>query len=119
MYRRNIRFKDPKPLEIMIRMLWILALALLAAQIALGAGPKQKSYASEEDAVQDLVAGVKAHDKTALLATFGADAEPLIASGDAVADRNAGERFVKAYDQSHTLTGSNDANTILEVGRDR
>jgi hypothetical protein len=119
MYRRDIRFKDPKPIEIMIRMLCILALAVLAAEIALGAAPQQRSYASAEDAVQDLVVGVKAHDKKALLDMLGADATPLIESGDPIADRNAGDRFIKAYNQSHALTRSDDTKTILEIGKDR
>ncbi|HEY1269575.1 MAG TPA: DUF2950 domain-containing protein [Candidatus Binatia bacterium] len=119
MYRRDIRFKDPKPIEIMIRMLCILALAVLAAQIALGAAPKQRIYASAEDAVNDLLAGVKAHDKKVLLDILGTDARPLLESGDPVADRNAGERFVKAYGESHTLSRSGDTKAILEIGKDR
>jgi hypothetical protein len=119
MYRRDIRFKDPKPIEIMIRMLCILALAILAAQMALGGVPSQRSYASAEDAVHDLIAGVKAHDKKVLLDILGFHSRPLLDSGDPVADRNAGERFLKAYDESHTLIRSGDAKTILEVGKDK
>ncbi len=71
MYRRDIRFKDPQAVEILLRTLSILALALLAAQLALGAVPKQRSHASPQAAVQDLIAGVKAHDKKALLDQSG------------------------------------------------
>lgn len=73
MYRRDIRFKDPKPIDIMIRMLCILALAVLAAQIALGAPTKERNHTSHT--VQNLVAGISStRPAPAIAATPGRQA---------------------------------------------
>src|SRR5215813_3657627 len=117
MYRRDIGFKDSDAVEILLRTLCILA--LLAAQIALGAAPKQRSYASAEDAVQDLVASVKAHDKKVLLDILGFDSKPLLESCDPVAERSACDRFIKAYGEFHALTRPDGAKATLEIGNDR
>ena len=79
---------------------WLLFIA--AAMLAVAADGQaqtahQKTYATPEDAASALVAAVKAHDRSAILATLG-NASTWISSGDAVADRAAGDRFVAAYE---------------------
>lgn len=69
--------------------------------------------------MQQLVAAVRAGDSKALLDILGPDAKALIASGDAVADRESRERFAKGYDEANKLERSGDAKAILSVGRDR
>jgi hypothetical protein len=78
----------------------------------------QKTYAAPEDAVKDLMAAVKAGDQKALLAILGPEAKPLLSSGDKVADRESGERFLKAYEEGNKLEKSGDAKAVLNVGKD-
>jgi DUF2950 family protein len=96
-----------------------LAIAILTAS-TVGATNKQRYFATPEEAVTDFVAAVRAHDQKALLAILGPQGEPLVASGDAVADRAAGEQFVQGYDQAHTVVQSDDGKTAtLETGTDK
>lgn len=87
-----------------MRSLFVLAFSLLlaAANPAAAAG-SPKAFATPEDAVQQLVAAVRAGDSKALLDILGPDAKALIASGDAVADRESRERFAKGYDEANKL----------------
>jgi hypothetical protein len=96
----------------------LLALVAMAA-LAVAAGTAQKHFKSPEEAAQALAVAVKAHDRAALLALLGSDAEGIIDSGDPVADREAGKRFASAYDTKHALEKKGDAEAVLEVGADR
>src|SRR4030095_1553551 len=96
-----------------------LALMLVAVLIvtgAWGAAPADKTYASPEDAVNALVAALKAHDRAATLAVLGNVGE-WISSGDKVADRAVGERFVAAYDAKHAITRDGDTAKLV-IGND-
>jgi len=98
-----------------------LVIAFAAALVATPArgADKQRTFATPEEAITDLVAAVKADDKKALMAILGPEGEPLVYSGDSVADRTAGENFVQSYDQAHTVVKSDDGNSVsLETGAD-
>jgi hypothetical protein len=82
------------------------------------AAPKQKTYASPEEAVKDLMGAAKAGDSKALLAILGPEAKPILSSGDAVADREGRERFVKSYEEASKLEKSGDAKVVLNTGKD-
>ena len=83
-----------------------LALAIvLALQGVALAAPVQKSFASLDEAVNALVAAIRAADRKALVEILGSQGTPLVWSGDAVADRAAFQRFVAAYDRAHRLQG--------------
>jgi hypothetical protein len=49
---------------------------------------------------------------------FGHGAEPLISSGDKVADRAVRERFVAMYDEGHRLVKEGDTQAVLQIGKD-
>ena len=91
---------------------------LVTAGTAFGAESKQKTFAAPEDAAKALVAAVKAGDKKAMLEILGSGAKPIVDSGDAVADKQAGERFVKAYDEANKLEKSGDSKAVLSIGKD-
>jgi len=96
-----------------------LALMLVAVLIVTGAwaaAPADKTYASPEDAVNALVAALKAHDRAATLAVLGNVGE-WISSGDKVADRAVGDRFVAAYDAKHAITRDGDTAKLV-IGND-
>jgi hypothetical protein len=95
-----------------------LALAIvLALQGAALAAPAQKSFASLDDAVNALVAAIRAADRKALVEILGPQGTPLVWSGDTVADRAAFQRFVAEYDQAHHLVGGG-GKVVLHVGSD-
>jgi len=90
--------------------------AMLAAPFALAAD-KQKTFATPEEAAAALVAAIKAGDKKANLAILGSEAKPVLESGDAVADKAAGARFVRAYEEANKLEKSGDAKAVLVIGK--
>jgi hypothetical protein len=53
-----------------------------------------------------------------ILTILGADAEKWVWSGDAVADRAAGEGFVRAYDEKHVVVPQGEGRAALSIGRD-
>ena len=93
-----------------------LAIVIGLQGVALAA-PAQKSFESLDDAVNALVAAVRAADRKALVQIFGPQGRQLVWSGDDVADRAAFQRFVAAYDRSHRLEGGG-GRVMLYVGED-
>ena len=103
-----------------VSVLATLLLAFLFAAFAVArahaAPPAQKTFATPEDAVAALVAAVKAHDVAATRAVLG-NAPGALSSGDRVADRTLGEKFIAAYEQKHAI--AKDGNTAkLTIGAD-
>jgi len=82
------------------------------------AAPKQRTYASPQDAVKDLMAAAKADDLKAMLAVLGAGAKAIITSGDAVADKQGRARFVKSYEEASKIELAGEAKAILSTGKD-
>lgn len=94
--------------------IWLLVALIALSLWSAGVFAAAKTFATAEDAVNALVTAVKAHDRTAIHAVLGTT-DASIESGDAVADRAAGERFVKAYDEKHSLVADGDV-TKLVIG---
>jgi len=67
------------------------------------AAKAQQSFNSPDDAASALAAAVKSGAKQDLLKVFGANGEDIIDSGDEVADKEAREKFLAAYDAKHTV----------------
>lgn len=82
------------------------------------AAPKQRVYASPQEAVNDLVAVMKAADSKAMLAVLGSGAKSIISSGDAVADKRDRERFVKSFEEASRIEMAGDAKAVLSTGKD-
>ena len=94
---------------------------LLATEVGAATSKRaaqQRSFASADEAAAALVAAVRAHDRSALVAILGAGSDLWITSGDANADRAAGERFVKQFDEKHTIVPDGDSRATLAVGAD-
>ena len=90
---------------------------MLALQCATFAAPAQKTFASLDEAVNALVAALRAADRTALVEILGPQGNPLVWSGDDVADRAAFQRFTAEYDRAHRLEGGG-GKVVLYVGDD-
>jgi len=80
---------------------------------------KPQEFDSPEAAAAALVEAAKSADNSALLKVLGKDGKSLVDSGDAVADKNARERFVARYTEGNTLDKSDPEFVTLEVGEDK
>ena len=95
-------------------------LVLIASVVALSAcARKPQEFDSPEAAAQAMVEAAKSDGNGALLKLFGKDGEPLVDSGDEVADKNARERFLERYAEANSLDKSATEFAILEVGADK
>jgi Protein of unknown function (DUF2950) len=68
--------------------------------------------------VQALVEAAQRNDTTTLLAILGPEAKSLVSTSDPVSDRENRERFVKSYEEGHTLVPSGDTKVVLQIGKD-
>ena len=98
--------------------LMVLILALSGARISNATQSSQRTFASPDEAVQALVTALKSNSNKAALAVLGDNARSIIESGDPVADRNAHDRFLQAYDAAHSLVPVDDGRTVLQIGTD-
>lgn len=76
-----------------------------------------KRFASAEEATEALVTALRANDAKTLIGILGSEGRTLIASGDAVADRQLREKFLQAYDAGNRLIPYG-TRTVLRVGAD-
>jgi hypothetical protein len=90
---------------------------LLAGCDYFGAG--QQSYATPDEAVAALVEATKSGDTDGMLRVLGADAQPLLESGDAIADANGREIFVEHYTARNELAEEGPDRAILLIGDDQ
>jgi hypothetical protein len=68
--------------------------------------------------VRTLIEAAQKNDTATLLAVLGPEAKALVDTGDPVADRESLERFVKSYEEAHTLVPSGDTKVVLQIGKD-
>jgi Protein of unknown function (DUF2950) len=83
-----------------------------------GAKTTRKFFTSPEEAVQRLVAAVQNNDRKELLAILGPGSQPIVSSGDRVADRNVREWFVKLYQEKQQIEGADTGRAILIIGNE-
>ena len=77
----------------------------------------QQVFKTPEEAATALAAAIKSGTTRDVLKVLGRDGVEIMYSGDEVADREARERFVGAYDAKHNVTVEGDK-AILVVGAD-
>jgi hypothetical protein len=87
------------------------------ADAAAPASVKQESFATPDEALKAVVDDLKSDNLTDLVKIFGPAIEPILNSGDPVADQNARERFVAAAELNHRFDGSGDKMTLV-IGKD-
>jgi len=76
----------------------------------------QEQFTTPEDAVSTLVQAAKSQDQKSLLTVLGPDGKAIVSSGDPVADANARDNFVSAYDAKHALDSEGDGSQTLIIG---
>jgi len=90
---------------------------LTHAAMAAPASVKQESFATPDDALKAVIDDLKSENLSGLVKIFGPGIEPILNSGDPVADQNARERFVASAEEQHHFDGSGDTLTLV-VGKD-
>ena len=90
---------------------------IVSYQSGAAADLKQRTFNSPDEAVKALIESVRAKDTKELLAIFGPSGKEIISSGDEVADREIGERFVKAYEESNRLVSERMTRMVLRLGK--
>jgi len=78
----------------------------------------QEQFGAPEKAVEALIGAAKSQDRKAVLTVLGPDGRAIVSSGDTVADNNAREKFVSAYDAKHAIEMEGDGTRTLIVGND-
>ena len=79
---------------------------------------KQKAFGLPEEAMKALVEMVKAGDTKGMMAILGPEGEDIISSGDEVADKNAQEQFVKAYQETIYFVKEKEDRVSIIIGND-
>jgi hypothetical protein len=100
-------------------------LAACAAGLFLASGlvtaadePAQRHFARPEDAVRALVAAARSGDQSALLALLGPDGEPVVSSGDPVADAAGRRQFAARAAERTRLETLADGTVVAHVGKE-
>ncbi len=99
---------------------WVVLLAILLSLAACNqpAKPLFKTFASSEDASNQLIQAAKSGDQNAVWAIFGSTSKEILLSGDPVQDKAALNTFVSAYSVMHRWRKMPDGTQILLVGAD-
>jgi hypothetical protein len=92
--------------------------AATALALLLSPARAQQGFPNPEDAASALATAVKAGTSRAMLKVLGRDAADIIESGDDVADANARESFLSAYDAKHSIKADGNKRATLILGRD-
>jgi len=100
-----------------MKALCVVLAIVLGLHGAVLAAPAQKTFGSLDEAVNALVGAIRLADRKALVEILGPHGNPLVWSGDDVADRAAFQRFIAEYDRAHRLEGGG-GQVVLYVGDD-
>jgi Protein of unknown function (DUF2950) len=96
-----------------------LCVGTIGAMVLLtSASPAQQAYPSPEVAAAALAAAVKTGTRSALLKVLGRDGRDIVESGDDVADAEARQRFLAAYDAKHSIKAEGNKKATLILGAD-
>jgi hypothetical protein len=82
------------------------------------AASAQRTFPTADEAATALVRAVKARDRSAVHAILGGDSAKWTSSGDAIADREAMDRFVARFEEKHAIAAEGDARATLTLGPD-
>lgn len=99
-------------------VLTFVALAGLSFSPSFAQEVKQKSYATPEAAVKDLVSAVRADNEKEMLSILGPEGKDLVSSGDEAADRRGRKKFLQSYDMTNSIESVSPGKMVLHVGKD-
>lgn len=110
--------KDHSAVSKILMALSALAIVCSLASPALAKG-RPENFLNPERAVAALVAAARDNDTAELLKIYGPAAEPLIGSGDAVADREAHTRFADHYAEQNAILNDGADRATLVIGKEQ
>jgi hypothetical protein len=96
----------------------LFAATVLATVSLTSVSPAQQAYPSPEDAAAGLAAAVKTGTRSALLKVLGRNGGDIVESGDDVADAEARQRFLSAYEAKHSIKTEGNKTATLILGDD-
>lgn len=108
------RRRQYPPAAWMILVAIVASLPLPASKAAVSG--EEATYNTPQQAVQALLAAVRANGPGQLLTVLGPKGRPLVYSGDPVADRNGREKFVDAYDKAHRIERQGPTRAVIVIG---
>jgi len=109
----------PSPIQLSAAALALTMMFLLSsAPASFAQQGNEKTFASPGAAVLALYNAAKNHDDQASAAIFGSNANDILHTGDAVADKNMAAAFVTHYDKMHRVVLETDGNATLYIGAD-
>ena len=88
------------------------------AQAASPGATVGQTFVTADEAVTALLNAVRGGKIDAVALVLGPGSERLLASGDAVADTGARQKFIAAYDEKHALAPTGAAHMTLFIGND-
>ncbi|MFT3849944.1 MAG: DUF2950 domain-containing protein [Propionivibrio sp.] len=94
------------------------ALALLFSMPLLGVAAEQQTFASPEEAVQNLIEALQSEDDSRLIAIFGEEHKRLVVSPDKAENSAMHAKALAALQAFHVLEQTTPTRTILLVGTD-
>ena len=101
---------------VMVVAVWIAVITLILPVSAQEG--KQKAFGSPEEAMKALAETAQAGDTKSMMAILGPEGEDIISSGDAVADKETLERFVKAYQEKVDFVREKEDRVSVIIGND-
>lgn len=102
MKRQPITRREPRPHRSLVTCGALLIAAMTGGLFAPSA-VAQQTFASPQQAADALDAAWRSGSNAHVIAILGAGAEPLVRSGDPVAERHAKERLATAYENEHRI----------------
>lgn len=96
----------------------MLAAAVIATATlgTVGGAVAQQKFSSPDDAATALIGAIRADNARSMMAVLGRDGRGILFSGDDVADKNARDAFLLAYDLRHRIEKRDEATADLIVG---
>jgi hypothetical protein len=118
MLRKKLIMKSPVTPVIVIVLLIAAQLSLAQQSSAPHAATTQKSFATPQQAVEELVKAAGDYDVPLLLKIFGPDGEDFVSSADPVRDKTNSVEFAARAREKNTvkINQSNPARAVLVVG---
>jgi len=98
------------------RQLGAVGLVLVTSVLCVAQSNNEKTFASPGNAAQALYNAATSNDTRAMNAIFGSNAQKILNTGDAVADKNGVTNFVRRYDQVHRVVMEPDGTVTLYIG---
>ena len=114
----NVGVKGVRAHRLLFVTIFLLVCLLVCPRAWTEDSSAQQTFDSPEAAVKALVVAAEAGDMQTLRSILGSHAEPIISSGDPVADKTARENFAAEYRQMHRIAYDDQGRVTLYLGAD-